>query len=232
MRATRRVLVFLALAAGLVVALPASQPADASHGNFNVHVHDDYYHPVGAFLVSGVTDHGIARAVCETGDPPSDCDAVIHAGDTITWVAPPPLAVNVHTVTECTDNSFSVCGPAVSAGNPIGDSGLRQPPPAVAPTGFPYGPIMFSTPGTYYYRCEVHPAVMRGRVIVLEPAAVGGEGAFAGATDAGGAAAPTTVAIAAGAAGVLVFVVALSGAAWRVRRRRARSGEASEAERT
>lgn len=167
----------LALAPVLVLAVALlfghdGQTVEATHGNLEVHVHDDYYHPVGAFLVSGVTDHSLAKAGCEKANPDAECDAVIHVGDTITWVAPPPTAVNEHTVTECTDNTFSVCGPAVDAVNPIGDSGLRDPPPAVAPDGWPYGPIQFNDPGTFYYRCDVHPDVMRGRVVVLAP--VGG----------------------------------------------------------
>ncbi len=137
----------------------------ATHGNLNVHVHDDFYHPAGAFGTP--TDHTVAMAACMVANPDPACDAQIHAGDTITWVTAAPQAANPHTVTECTDNSFATCGAAVDAANPIGDSGIRQPAPAVPPTGWPYGPVTFSTEGTYYYRCDIHPDVMRGRIVVV-----------------------------------------------------------------
>lgn len=160
---------FVAPVAGLLVALlviggGTSKPVEATHGNLNVHVHDDFYHPAGAF--GSPTDHTAAAAACMVADPAAACDAQIHAGDTITWVTANPQAANVHTVTECTDNTFSVCGAAVDANNPIGDSGNRQISPATPPTGWPYGPVTFTTPGTYYYYCQIHPAVMRGRVVV------------------------------------------------------------------
>ena len=174
-----RKVVASAVAAGLlavtmlVAAGDGAGPVQASHGNLNVHVHDDYYHPAGKFIVGSGTDHALAKAACEAAAPDVECDAVIHVGDTITWVAPSPLAANPHTVTECTGPSFAVCGPAVSAANPIGDSGVRNPPPDTGPDAWPYGPVQFNTAGIYYYRCEVHPNVMRGRVVVQE-SSVGG----------------------------------------------------------
>jgi plastocyanin len=197
----------------------------ASPVNKNVHVHDDFYHPAGAFIVGTGTDHNVAQAACQKANPDAACDAVIQQGDTITWVAPAPSAANQHTVTECTDGTFSVCGPAVSAANPIGDSGVRNPPPAVAPAGWPYGPIQFNVPGTYYYRCEIHPTVMRGRIVVL-PAAVGGIAfdpqAGADAFDAAHSTGPGSSVIAAmAAAAALTAVIALGGIAY-ARRRLAR----------
>lgn len=190
--------------------------------NLNVHVHDDFYHPAGAFIVGPGTDHNVAQAACQTANPDAACNAVIQVGDTITWVAPAPLAANVHSVTECTDNTFSVCGPSVSATNPIGDSGLRNPPPDVAPVGWPYGPIQFNTPGTYFYRCEVHPTVMRGRIVVQAPA-VGGivvdPESVAAAVDATSRGGSGSGAVAAMAAGALASVIALGGIAWYARRR-------------
>ncbi len=160
---------FVPLVVGLLMALlviggDTSQTAEATHGNLNVHVHDDFYHPAGAF--GSPTDHTAAAAACMVADPAAACDAQIHVGDTITWVTAAPQAANPHTVTECTDNTFSVCGAAVDANNPIGDSGVRQPAPATPPTGWPYGPVTFTATGTYYYRCDVHQATMRGRVVV------------------------------------------------------------------
>jgi plastocyanin len=161
--ASRKILV-LATAVSLLVAAGGSSTATASHGNLNVHVHDDFYHPAGAFGVP--TNHSTAQAACQLANPSASCDAVIHEGDTITWVSPAPLAANVHTVTECTGSSFSVCGPSVAAGNPIGDSGTRNPP-SPGPSGWPYGPVQFTAAGTYFYRCDIHPDVMRGRIVVL-----------------------------------------------------------------
>jgi plastocyanin len=193
--------------------------------NKNVHVHDDFYHPAGAFIVGTGTDHNVAQAACQKANPDAACDAVIQQGDTITWVAPAPLAAHQHTVTECTDGTFSVCGPSVSAANPIGDSGVRNPPPDVAPIGWPYGPIQFNTPGTYYYRCEIHPGVMRGRIVVQSPA-VGGIAfdpqAGAGAFDVAHSTGPSSGAVVAMIAGVLTSVIALGGVAWYARRRLAR----------
>lgn len=155
------------LAVGLLlVATGGPEPAQATHGNVEVHVHDNFYHTKGAFLVSGATDHNLAKSACEKASPDAQCDTAIHVGDTITWVAPAPLAALLHTVTECIDNTFATCGAAVDANNPIGDSGTRTPPPDVAPSGWPYGPVQFNTVGTFYYNCTVHPDVMRGRVVV------------------------------------------------------------------
>lgn len=212
----------------MVIAPQASQAAPpATHGNLNVHVHDDYYHPAGAFLSFGITDHNVAKQMCEAGNPIAACDAVIHAGDTITWVSPAPLAVNLHSVTECTDGTFTVCGAGVAAANPIEDSGVRTPP-SPGPSGWPYGPVQFNAAGTYFYRCEVHPAVMRGRIVVqaLLPAAqiVGGIGEFVepAAADATslsdeGSAETTVIAMFVGAGVAIIMLSTIM--AWRRARR-------------
>lgn len=165
----RRLLLAVSAAiAAITVLLTGSQfiePVRAA-ANLAVHVHDDYYHPAGAFAIPGPgTNHPLAQSVCQVANPASACDAQIAVGDSITWVSPSPFATNPHSVTECTDNTFSVCGAGVSAQNPINDSGILNPP-MPGPSGWPYGPITFSTAGTYFYRCEVHPATMRGRIIV------------------------------------------------------------------
>jgi plastocyanin len=184
-----------------------------SAGNLSVHVHDDYYHPPGAFAVNGVTSHPTAKATCESANPPPACDAVIRVGDSITWVAPAPLAVNPHTVTECTDGTFTTCGAGVAAGNPIEDSGLRAPP-SPGPSGWPYGPIQFSDPGTYYYICVIHPDVMRGRVVVLANPSVGGVTEFDGGTHTSHASAPDAVESGGSmSAGVLAAIAAVGLAA-------------------
>ena len=191
------------------------QPVRAA-ANLAVHVHDDFYHPAGGFANPGpATNHALAQSFCQVANPASTCDAQISVGDTITWVSPSPFATNPHTVTECTDNTFTVCGAGVSPQNPIDDSGIRNPP-MPGPSGWPYGPITFNTAGTYYYRCEVHPATMRGRITVTSP--VGGtvDVFLGGGLDSGGS---TTRAI--GAAAALVLLAGTGGllAVKRVRRR-------------
>jgi plastocyanin len=166
----------LAAAVGVVLNDGAS-PARASHGNFLVHAHDDYFHPTGSFVPG--PGHATAKALCEQSTPDTTCTAVIHVapGDSVTWVTANPPTLNPHTVTECASHDFTVCGPAVDPANPIGDSGVLAPS-SPGPSGFPYGPISFANPGFYYYRCEVHPTTMRGIVQVIAnnapPAGVGG----------------------------------------------------------
>jgi len=144
------------------------------------HVHDDYFHPTQGFVVG--PGHATAQALCQAAQPDTSCTAVINAGDSIQWVSPAPLAVNVHTVTECTSNSFSVCGAGAAAGNPIEDSGPLQPPDP-GPSDWPYT-VQFDNPGLYYYRCEVHPTTMRGVVQVLAPnGAPAGVGGLVGLVD-------------------------------------------------
>lgn len=170
--------VFIAAVAALsAITFLLSNPgstARASHGVFDVHVHDDYFHPTGGFVVG--TDHSTAKALCEQPQPDTTCTAVIDVGDSIRWVSPAPLAANIHSVTECTDNNFDVCGAGADPNSPIDDSGLRAPPDP-GPSEWPYQ-VQFDNPGIFYYRCEVHPDVMRGVVQVLapnsEPGAVGG----------------------------------------------------------
>jgi len=170
-----RGLKLLASAVGIVSAASfavflatGTSPVDAVPVIKQTHVHDDYYHPAGTFLVGPSTDHNLAKAGCEQANPVPQCDTIINTGDSVRWVAPAPLAVNSHTVTECTDGAFTVCGAGVSTANPIEDSGVRAQP------GWPYQ-VQFNNSGTYYYRCEVHPSVMRGRVVVnFVAGAVGG----------------------------------------------------------
>jgi plastocyanin len=202
-----------------VIAGDGASPVQATHGNLNVHVHDNYYHPNGAFVVGPGTDHTLAKAACQKTSPDPECDAVIHEGDTITWVVGAPFAVAPHTVTECTDGTFSACGAAVDPANPIGDSGV------LAPAGWPFGPVQFDDPGTYFYRCQIHPSGMRGRIVV-QALSVGGSADFLGeerpaasetAADGGDS---LTVALGVTLAGVALAGLAAGG--WYARRRRAR----------
>jgi plastocyanin len=133
---------------------------------FNAHVHDDYFHPTGTFVPGPA--HATAQALCMGATPDPTCTARIFPGDSVNWVAPAPLAVNPHSVTECTDGTWTTCGAGSAPGNPIEDSGVRFQP------GWPYV-VQFNNTGTFYYRCEIHPTTMRGAVKVSNiPAGVGG----------------------------------------------------------
>jgi plastocyanin len=155
----------LALVAAFGAAtLGGSNPIQATASIINAHVHDDYFHPTtGGFNVG--PGHSTAQALCTGSTPDPTCTSTIAEGDSIMWVAPAPLALNAHSVTECTNGTYSVCGAGVSAPNPIEDSGLRFQP------GWPYV-VQFDDPGTFFYRCELHPFSMRGSVNVV--AGVGG----------------------------------------------------------
>ena len=219
----RRLTFVSAAVAGLLAAasfgflVTGSSPVDAVPIVKDAHVHDDYYHPAGTFIVGPGTDHTLAMASCQVANPDPECDVLITENDSVRWVAPAPLAANLHTVTECTDNTFSTCGAGSASPNPIEDSGVRAQP------GWPYQ-VQFTDPGTFYYRCEVHPATMRGRVIV-QALPVGGTVDLGGADDtaarsesgSGGSGDALTYVITAGAA-----VILLAGAGLFARRRLAR----------
>ena len=145
-----------------------SELAEANHSapgtvdTHIVHLHDDYFHSEP--LSPTFADHTAAQTACEVADPPATCNMNIEAGDSVEWWTKNPFAQAPHSVTECTDNTFTTCGAAVDAANPIGDSGFFSGG-AVTDTN-QYGPITFPTVGTFYYYCSVHPAVMRGAVVV------------------------------------------------------------------
>jgi plastocyanin len=215
-----RRLIAVAMAVGIVSLAVLSlsgrgpDPVAATHGVFNKHVHDDYFHPTGSFVPG--PGHAQAKALCEGATFNNACIATIHEGDAISWVAPAPLAVNPHSVTECTDNTFTVCGAGTSSPNPIEDSGVRFQP------GWPYN-VTFNDAGTFYYRCEVHPTIMRGQVTVLGD--VGGTvelpgngGAGAPAAAAGDDSSSTPYLLVAG----LVALVAAAGVGMFARKRFAR----------
>lgn len=218
--------VITALAMVSLVMSGGGSPAEGSHGVFDVHVHDDFFHPTGGFVVG--PDHTTAQALCQQPQPDTLCTAVIHAGDSIRWVSPAPLAANIHSVTECADNNYNSCGTGASSG-PIDDSGLRAPPDP-GPSDWPYE-VQFDNPGIFYYRCEVHPDVMRGVVQVLAPngapgavggiaGLTGGEPASPAADEAGGGIKWLAVALA--AFGGFAIITAASVAAVRVRSARRR----------
>ena len=79
------------------------------------------------------------------------CDTTVTAGDTVEWVW---VGSQPHTTTEC-------AGDLDSCGSPhLWDSPVQ--------TGGTFS-FTFDAPGTFLYRCQVHPLEMRGVITVLAP---------------------------------------------------------------
>jgi plastocyanin len=123
------------------------------------------------------------------------CETDVTAGDTVTWT----MVAGTHTVTECNEG-FSQCPPAGGW-----DSGIL----AVAA---PYSQTFAST-GTYFYRCELHPGEMLGKILVAAATASPAPVVTTGPTNVpGGSATETPVALPqtggapAGGFGVTVYV--------------------------
>lgn len=76
------------------------------------------------------------------------CETNVTAGDTVTWT----MIGGVHTVTLCGED-FSSCPLAGGW-----DSGILTKDDTYSQT--------FAAPGTYAYRCELHPSDMRGKILV------------------------------------------------------------------
>jgi len=112
----------------LLTALPASaQPAAAS---VSIDIGDDWF--------------------CSPSFEGQVCQTALTAGDVVTWNYP-NTGDSVHTVTQCTDTTFTDCSINWSPG-PLypGQSFQRS----------------FNSSGTIYYRCNIHPTKMRGRLDV------------------------------------------------------------------
>ncbi len=115
--------------------------AEASQGNVNVAVGSLFFGTTGSAAWNG------------TGEPGTFEETTIHVGDSVTWT---PWSFS-HTVTGCDPNTFWV---NCNGDAPIGDSGSQG-------SGFSWGPMTFSTAGEYPYLCTLHPAFMRGKIVVL-----------------------------------------------------------------
>jgi len=89
---------------------------------------------------------------CDASFQGGVCEKTVNVGDTVTW----KIEDGTHTVTQC-DNSLSTCPPTGGF-----DAGLLS-------KGQEFSHV-FNTAGTFAYRCNVHPNLMRGRVIVLASA--------------------------------------------------------------
>lgn len=89
---------------------------------------------------------------CDASFTNGVCDKTINAGDTVLW----KVASGVHTVTEC-DSGFAACPPAGGF-----DSGTLSGGSEFSHT--------FASPGVFYYRCDIHPSQMRGKMTVVAQA--------------------------------------------------------------
>ena len=114
--------------------------------------------PVALFAMSGTAgaQETVSVAVgdiwfCDASFQDGVCDTVIDVGDTVVWdFSGTELP---HTTTEC---GASCDTPASS---PAWDSG------AIAGGGETFE-FTFTEPGTYLYRCAIHPFTQRGQIIV------------------------------------------------------------------
>ena len=136
----------------LVLGVGPPGPAQASHGTVDIAVGNRWF-------CSSSFGSGVVHT------------ATIHVGDSVRWggaTNPYPGCstgwAGTHTVSECTDGTFTNCTDPfgthdVDAQNPINESGFKG-------SDSTNGPITFPTAGTYYYYCRLHPADSRGRVVV------------------------------------------------------------------
>ena len=87
---------------------------------------------------------------CSSSFETGVCETTITAGDTVVWNFAGSAAP--HTATECGASCDS------PTGSPSWDSGFIDDGSTFQST--------FSQPGTYLYFCEIHPSLMRGRIVV------------------------------------------------------------------
>jgi len=85
----------------------------------------------------------------------ADCEndslgTTVFVGETVTWTK---TSLQFHTVSECTDGTFSSCSGGFQSGVISGPSG----------TTFSEA---FAHDGSFYYRCNLHPTQMRGHIVV------------------------------------------------------------------
>ena len=89
---------------------------------------------------------------CDSSFENGVCETTVNAGDTIEWQF---SGAQLHSTTEC-GGDLDACPEPHLWDSSFMDSGSFV--------------FVFGTPGTFLYRCQVHPDQMRGRVIVLAAA--------------------------------------------------------------
>ena len=154
---------------------------------------------------------------CSADFEGSVCETDITAGETVTW----NVVAGSHTVTECSAG-FASCPPAGGF-----DSDILVDGDTYSHT--------FSEPGTYPYRCQLHPSEMLGTIVVAAAATDSPTPAASETAPASASATPTAVVLPStggapssgdpGWAFALLgaAVLAASGAAFTLARRRALS---------
>ncbi len=88
---------------------------------------------------------------CDSSFQNGVCETTISAGDTIAWDF--SGAALPHTTTECGDSCDAPSGSPLWNSGTVSDGSTFQ--------------FTFNEPGTYSYRCNIHPGPMRGQVTVL-----------------------------------------------------------------
>jgi len=104
----------------------------------------------GSSLAANVTVNVGDFWFCNSSFQSGLCPTSIRSGDTVTWNW---VGSFQHTSTACSDGSFTTCGAAQGW-----DSGVKT-------TGT--FSQTFNSAGTFYYRCNLHPGTMLGRIDVL-----------------------------------------------------------------
>ncbi len=93
---------------------------------------------------------------CSVSSTDGVCETTISAGDTVEWLW---VGGDSHTTTACSGSDFATCDAAQGWNSPVQDSGSFTQ--------------TFTTAGTFYYKCLVHPGppvsgpFMRGTITVL-----------------------------------------------------------------
>ena len=89
---------------------------------------------------------------CDAAYQNGVCETTVTEGDAVEWQW---AGSDVHTTTECAGD-FDACPEPHLWDSPVQNAGSFS--------------FTFDTPGTYLYRCQVHPIEMRGRVTVMAAA--------------------------------------------------------------
>jgi plastocyanin len=85
---------------------------------------------------------------CDASFDGNVCETDVTAGDTVTWT----VSGGTHTITEC-NSDYSQCPPSGGWDSQIVSQGATYSQ-------------TFAQPGTYAYRCELHPSEMLGKIVV------------------------------------------------------------------
>ncbi len=85
---------------------------------------------------------------CDSSFQSGVCETTISVGDTVQWQW---VGSSSHTTTEC-GGDLDACSQPHLWDSPVQSAGTFS--------------FSFDSPGSFVYRCQVHPSVMRGRIAV------------------------------------------------------------------